>query len=121
MSLGVLIVILATFWVANNIHTTRYNKLQGEQQAERDQWEKDKQQLLQQVTASEAMAEAKGSVAVTKRADRAQTVKELDAIEQRHKERKAAVEATGGQLSDDELVDELCRKLVERGYPPCPK
>lgn len=122
------IVIMGSVGLSNYFHNRSYEKREAERVAERAQDEAEKAQLriekqkaLTEAAEAQAQKEIYKQVAESKRSDRAQTVKELEAIEIEHAQHKAEAEATGNSLSDRELADELCKRLAARGYPPCPR
>jgi len=124
----VAILIIGTIGLVSHYKDSAYQKREAQREAERGQMEDEKAQLrLEKQKALTEAAEATAQrdiykqVAESKRNDRAQTVKELEAIETEHAQHKAEVEAAGGTMSDSELADELCKRLAARGYPPCPR
>ena len=123
-----LIIIAIIFVAARSYITNRsYEKREAARAAERAQMETEKAQLqaekqkaLTEAADANARADTYKQVAESKRADKAQTVKELEQIERDHAQHKAEAEQAGSSLSDDELRRELCARLAARGYPPCP-
>lgn len=124
---GLLVLAIALVATRGYIANRSYEKREAARAAEHAQMEAEKAALQQEkakalteAADANARADTYRTVAESKRADKAKTIKELEAIEAEHQQHKAEVEASGGAMSDDELRRELCARLAKRGYPPCP-
>lgn len=124
---GLIVLIILVISTKSYITNRSYEKREAARATEREARDQQIQQLQQerdalklQVAELEGRTEATRQVAETKRADRTQTLKELDAIEQDYQRRKTEMEASGGSMPDDELRRRLCERLSKRpGYKAC--
>lgn len=124
---GLIVVVIIAVSLRTYISNRSYERREAQRAAERAALEADraalqaeKQKALAEAADANARADTYKQVAESKRADKAQTVKELEQIERDHAQHKAEAEQAGSSLSDDELRRELCARLAARGYPPCP-
>ena len=131
LAVGALIVLVvligATVLLVHHFQDAAYQKREEQRQAERQQLEDEKAQLmaekqkaLLEAADAHARADSYKQVAESKRADKQRTIKELEIIEAEHVKHKQQAEAAGSSLSDSDLRSELCKRLAARGYPPCP-
>lgn len=118
-----LTVVAALIYGTVNYFRSDFAEREQERQTERAAFAAEKaplvaerDQLRGRVQELEAMNQALATVAESKRADRATTVKELEQIENEHIQKKAEAEASGSALSDTELQRALCLSLAKRGY-----
>ena len=123
---GLIVLVIIVLSTKSYIANRSFEKREAARAAEREQLEAEKAQLqaeklkaLTEAADANARADTYRTVAESKRADKVQTIKELEAIEAEHTKHKAEAEQRGDSLSDAELRDELCRRLAARGYKAC--